>query len=115
MQNSSAPIKRVIGSHGTQHTVSPLLRRVIGNRCFVSFKARPHMLRKRLRVRAHQSRARHKSGGGLLGHRNIQHGGAICPIKDGNRAALLQRWLVSKRVNSSRASDDDPSMIEPLM
>jgi putative SOS response-associated peptidase YedK len=25
---------------------------------------------------------------------------------------LLQKWLVSKRVNSSRASDDDPTLIE---
>jgi putative SOS response-associated peptidase YedK len=27
---------------------------------------------------------------------------------------VLQRWPVSKRVNSSRAADDDPSLIEPL-
>jgi putative SOS response-associated peptidase YedK len=28
---------------------------------------------------------------------------------------LLQRWPVSQRVNSSRAPDDDPTLIEPLM
>jgi len=27
---------------------------------------------------------------------------------------LLQKWPVSKRVNSSRASDDDPTLIERL-
>ena len=27
---------------------------------------------------------------------------------------VLQRWPVSKRVNSSRASDDDPSLIQSL-
>ena len=27
---------------------------------------------------------------------------------------LLQRWPVSKRVNSSRAPDDDPTLIEPI-
>jgi len=27
---------------------------------------------------------------------------------------FLQRWLVSKRVNSSRASDDDPTLIEQI-
>jgi putative SOS response-associated peptidase YedK len=27
---------------------------------------------------------------------------------------LLQRWPVSKRVNSSRASDDDPTLIEKI-
>ena len=27
---------------------------------------------------------------------------------------LLQKWPVSKRVNSSRASDDDPTLIEPV-
>ncbi len=27
---------------------------------------------------------------------------------------LLQRWPVSKRVNSSRASDDDPTLIDPV-
>jgi len=27
---------------------------------------------------------------------------------------LLQRWPVSKRVNSSRASDDDPTLIEEI-
>ena len=27
---------------------------------------------------------------------------------------LLQRWPVSKRVNSSRAPDDDPTLIEPV-
>jgi putative SOS response-associated peptidase YedK len=26
----------------------------------------------------------------------------------------LQRWPVSKRVNSSRAADDDPTLIEPI-
>jgi putative SOS response-associated peptidase YedK len=26
----------------------------------------------------------------------------------------LQRWPVSKRVNSSRAADDDPTLIEPM-
>jgi putative SOS response-associated peptidase YedK len=28
---------------------------------------------------------------------------------------LLQRWPVSKRVNSSRAQDDDPTLIEPIV
>jgi putative SOS response-associated peptidase YedK len=28
---------------------------------------------------------------------------------------VLQKWPVSKRVNSSRASDDDPSLIEPIV
>jgi putative SOS response-associated peptidase YedK len=28
---------------------------------------------------------------------------------------ILQRWPVSKRVNSSKASADDPTLIEPLM
>jgi putative SOS response-associated peptidase YedK len=28
---------------------------------------------------------------------------------------ILQRWPVSKRVNSSRAPDDDPTLIEPAM
>jgi putative SOS response-associated peptidase YedK len=27
---------------------------------------------------------------------------------------VLQRWAVSKRVNSSRASDDDATLIDPL-
>ena len=27
---------------------------------------------------------------------------------------LLQKWPVSKRVNSSRASDDDPTLIEEI-
>ena len=27
---------------------------------------------------------------------------------------LLQRWPVSKRVNSSRAPDEDPGLIEPV-
>ncbi|MGB6288020.1 MAG: SOS response-associated peptidase, partial [Xanthobacteraceae bacterium] len=27
---------------------------------------------------------------------------------------LLQRWSVSKRVNSSRAPDDDPTLIERI-
>lgn len=27
---------------------------------------------------------------------------------------LLQKWPVSKRVNSSRASDDDPTLIEKI-
>jgi putative SOS response-associated peptidase YedK len=27
---------------------------------------------------------------------------------------VLQRWPVSKRVNSSRASDDDATLIDPL-
>ncbi len=27
---------------------------------------------------------------------------------------LLQRWPVSKRVNSSRAPDDDPTLIERI-
>jgi putative SOS response-associated peptidase YedK len=27
--------------------------------------------------------------------------------------SVLQKWPVSKRVNSSRAPDDDPSLIEP--
>jgi putative SOS response-associated peptidase YedK len=27
---------------------------------------------------------------------------------------LLQRWPVSKRVNSSRASDDDPTLIDKI-
>jgi hypothetical protein len=27
---------------------------------------------------------------------------------------LLQRWPVSKRVNSSRAPDDDPTLIEEI-
>lgn len=27
---------------------------------------------------------------------------------------LLQKWPVSKRVNSSRAPDEDPSLIEPI-
>ncbi len=27
---------------------------------------------------------------------------------------LLQKWPVSKRVNSSRANDDDPSLIEKI-
>jgi putative SOS response-associated peptidase YedK len=27
---------------------------------------------------------------------------------------VLQRWPVSKRVNSSRASDEDASLIDPL-
>ena len=27
---------------------------------------------------------------------------------------LLQKWPVSKRVNSSRASDDDPTLIERI-
>jgi len=28
---------------------------------------------------------------------------------------VLQRWPVSKRVNNSRASDDDPKLIEPTL
>ncbi len=28
---------------------------------------------------------------------------------------LLQRWPVSKRVNSSRASDDDPTLIDRIV
>jgi putative SOS response-associated peptidase YedK len=28
---------------------------------------------------------------------------------------VMQRWPVSKRVNSSRAADDDPTLIEPTM
>ena len=32
------------------------------------------------------------------------------PTADG----ILQRWPVSKRVNSSRAPDDDPTLIDPL-
>jgi putative SOS response-associated peptidase YedK len=28
---------------------------------------------------------------------------------------VLQRWPVSKRVNSSRAPDDDPTLIEPAI
>jgi hypothetical protein len=27
---------------------------------------------------------------------------------------VLQRWSASRRVNSSRAPDDDPTLIEPL-
>ena len=27
---------------------------------------------------------------------------------------VLQKWPVSKRVNSSRASDDDPNLIEKI-
>jgi putative SOS response-associated peptidase YedK len=27
---------------------------------------------------------------------------------------MLQRWPVSKRVNSSRASDDDPTLIDKI-
>jgi hypothetical protein len=27
---------------------------------------------------------------------------------------VLQKWPVSKRVNSSRASDDDATLIEPV-
>jgi putative SOS response-associated peptidase YedK len=27
---------------------------------------------------------------------------------------ILQRWPVSKRVNSSRAPDDDPTLVEPI-
>jgi hypothetical protein len=27
---------------------------------------------------------------------------------------VLQRWPVPKRVNSSRAPDDDPTLIEPI-
>ncbi len=27
---------------------------------------------------------------------------------------FLQRWPVSKRVNSSRATDDDPTLIDPI-
>ena len=27
---------------------------------------------------------------------------------------LLQKWPVSKRVNSSRAPDDDPTLIDPV-
>jgi len=27
---------------------------------------------------------------------------------------ILQRWPVSKRVNSSRARDDDPTLMEPI-
>jgi len=29
-------------------------------------------------------------------------------------ADAFQRWLVLKRVNSSRASDDDPTLIEEI-
>jgi putative SOS response-associated peptidase YedK len=28
---------------------------------------------------------------------------------------LLQKWPVSKRVNSSRALDDDPTLIDPVL
>jgi putative SOS response-associated peptidase YedK len=35
------------------------------------------------------------------------------PLKD-MRLDVLQRWPVSKRVNSSRASDDDPTLIESV-
>jgi putative SOS response-associated peptidase YedK len=42
-------------------------------------------------------------------------------LNDGETALLkpaandvLQRWPVSQRVNSSRAPDDDPTLIEPL-
>jgi putative SOS response-associated peptidase YedK len=28
---------------------------------------------------------------------------------------MLQRWPVSKRVNSSRAPSDDPTLIEPIV
>jgi putative SOS response-associated peptidase YedK len=28
---------------------------------------------------------------------------------------LLQKWPISKRVNSSRADDDDPTLIEKIM
>jgi putative SOS response-associated peptidase YedK len=27
---------------------------------------------------------------------------------------VLQKWLVSKRVNGSRTPDDDPTLIEPI-
>jgi ATP-dependent DNA ligase len=39
------------------------------------------------------------------------------PIEDRKRLAahdVLQRWPVSKRVNSSRAPDDDPTLVEPI-
>jgi hypothetical protein len=32
----------------------------------------------------------------------------------GTTKDLLQRWPVSKRVNSSRAPDDDPTLIDPI-
>jgi putative SOS response-associated peptidase YedK len=42
----------------------------------------------------------------------LREGGTalLVPAADG----MLQRWPVSKRVNSSRAPDDDPGLIEPV-
>jgi putative SOS response-associated peptidase YedK len=41
-------------------------------------------------------------------------GGAGAELLKPARSDVLQRWPVSKRVNSSRASDDDATLIDPL-
>jgi putative SOS response-associated peptidase YedK len=42
----------------------------------------------------------------------LNHGGTALLKPAAND--VLQRWLVSKRVNSSRADPDDPALIEPV-
>jgi hypothetical protein len=44
----------------------------------------------------------------LIGEAGLE---ALKPASDD----LLQRWPVSKRVNSSRAPDDDPSLIDKIL
>jgi len=53
----------------------------------------------------------------LLAEKDFQawlHGEAGIELLKPAPNNLLQKWLVSKRVNSSRASDDDPTLIEKI-
>jgi putative SOS response-associated peptidase YedK len=45
--------------------------------------------------------------------RNTQARYNVCPTTTID-TVVLQRWPVSKRVNSSRAPDDDPTLIERI-
>ena len=42
----------------------------------------------------------------------MMNDGPTALLKPANE--ILQRWPVSKRVNSSRARDDDPTLMEPI-
>jgi hypothetical protein len=55
-----------------------------------------------------------ESAGALNTCRKLNDRMAVLPRLRSAADNLLQRWPVSKRVNSSQAPDDDPTLIEKI-